>query len=96
MAHVIVKENLYNKDFVGKHTVFKRLVDPCPPPKVEKVTWDQYVKFLDEYTPEMAEKISKCPKEDIIKAARWFAQSKGNHEPLDNGVESEDKRRLGK
>ena len=24
----------------------------------------------------MAEKISKCPKEDIIKAARWFAESK--------------------
>lgn len=76
MAHVIVKENLYNKDFVGKHTVFKRLVDPGPPPKVEKITWDQYVKFLDEYTPETAEKISKCPKEDIIKAARWFAESK--------------------
>ena len=76
MAHVIVKENLYNKNFVDKHTVFKKLVDPGPPLKVGKVSWDEYVKFLDEYTPEMAEKISKCPKEDIIKAARWFAQSK--------------------
>jgi len=76
MAHVIVKENLYNKDFVGKHTVFKKLVDPGPPPKVTKVAWDEYVKFLDDYTPEAAEKISKCPKENIIKAARMFAQSK--------------------
>jgi len=76
MAHVIVKENLYSKEFVGQHTVFKKLVAPGPPPKVTKVTWDEYVKFLDAYTPEAAEKISKCPKEDIIKAARMFAQSK--------------------
>jgi len=76
MAHVIVKENLYSKEFVGQHTVFKKLVASGPPPKVTKVTWDEYVKFLDDYTPEAAEKISKCPKEDIIKAARMFAQSK--------------------
>ncbi|GAB4540398.1 MAG: nitrate reductase [Thermodesulfovibrionia bacterium] len=75
MANVIVKESLYNRDFVDRHTVFKKVVDPGPPPKVEKTTWDEYVKFLDEYTPEMAEKLSGCPKEDIIKAARWFAQS---------------------
>ena len=36
MAHVIIKENLYNKDFVGKHTVFKRLVDPGPSSKGRK------------------------------------------------------------
>jgi len=76
MAHVIVKENLYSKEYVDKHTVFKKMVDPGPPPKIEKVSWDEYVKFLDEYTPEAAEKISGCPKEDIVKAARWFAQSK--------------------
>ncbi len=76
MAHVIVKENLYSKEYMDKHTVFKKLVDPGPPPKVEKVTWDEYVKFLDEYTPEAAENISGCPKDDISKAARLFAQSK--------------------
>lgn len=76
MAHVIVKENLHSKAFVDKHTVFKKMVDPGPPPKIEKVGWDDYVKFLEEYTPEAAEKISGCPKEDIVKAARWFATSK--------------------
>jgi nitrate reductase (cytochrome) len=76
MAHVIVKENLYNKNFIDKHTVFKTMVDPGPPPKIEKTTWDGYVRFIEEYTPEMAEKVSGCPKGDIIKAARWFAQSK--------------------
>ena len=76
MAHVIVKEDLYNKEFVDKHMVFKKLVDPGPPPVVEKVAWEEYVKFLDEYTPEMAEKVSGCPRDEIIKAARWFAGSK--------------------
>ena len=76
MAHVIVKENLYSKEYVGKHVVFKTMTDPGPPPKIEKVGWDEYVKFLDDYTPEAAEKMSGCPKDDIIKAARMFAQSK--------------------
>ena len=73
MAHVIVKEKLHDKAFVDKHTIFKTMVDPGPPPKIGKVTWDDYVKFLDDYTPEAAEKISGCPAADIVKAARWFA-----------------------
>lgn len=72
MAHVIIKENLHSKDYLDNHIVFKTIKDD----KAEKVTFDEYVKFLDEYSPEAAEKISGCPKEDIIKAARWFAQSK--------------------
>ncbi len=71
MAHVIVKENLYNKDFVNSHAVFKTIMDDKP----AKVAFEEYVKFLGEYTPEAAENVSKCPKEDIVKAARWFAQS---------------------
>lgn len=75
MAHVIVKENLYSKEYVDKHMVFKKVADPGPPPKIEKTGWDEYVKFLGAYTPEMAESVSGCPKEDIVKAARWFARS---------------------
>ncbi len=77
MAHVIVKEKLYSTEYLDKHLVFKKVTDVGPPPKIEGTTWDDYVKFLDEYTPEAAEKITGCPKEDIVKAARWFAQSKG-------------------
>ncbi|HSR36353.1 MAG TPA: molybdopterin-dependent oxidoreductase, partial [Desulfurivibrionaceae bacterium] len=76
MAHVIVKEKLYDKKFVDQHTLFKTMVDPGPPPKISKVSWDDYVKFLDEYTPEAAEKLSGCPAGEIVKAARWFATSK--------------------
>ncbi|HSH13879.1 MAG TPA: molybdopterin-dependent oxidoreductase, partial [Desulfurivibrionaceae bacterium] len=77
MAHVIVKEDLYSKEYLAKHLKFMTMTDPGPPAKTEAVTWKQYVKFLDDYTPEAAEKISGCPKDDIVKAARMFAQSKG-------------------
>jgi nitrate reductase NapA len=72
MAHVIIKENLHSKEYVNNHLVFKTMKDD----KQTKVTFEDYVKFLEEFTPEAAEKLSNCPKEDIIKAARWFAQSK--------------------
>jgi nitrate reductase NapA len=78
MAHVIVKENLYSKEYVDKHMVFKKMVDPGPPPKIEKVGWNEYVQFLEDYSPEVAEKISGCPKEEIVQAARWFAKSKAS------------------
>ena len=78
MAHVIVKENLYNRDFINKHTVFKKVVSPGPPPKIEKTGWDDFVKFIEQFTPEMAEKASGCPKESIIQAARLFAKAKAS------------------
>jgi nitrate reductase NapA len=77
MAHVIVKEGLTSTEYLDRHLGFKKVTDPGPPPKIEPAAWDEYVKFLEEYTPEAAEKISGCPKDDIIKAARMFAQSKG-------------------
>jgi nitrate reductase (cytochrome) len=72
MAHVIIKENLHSKDYLNNHIVFKTMKDDKP----AKVSFEEYVQFLEEYSPEAAEKISGCSKEDIIKAARWFAQSK--------------------
>lgn len=77
MAHVIVKENLHSKEYLGKHLKFMKVTDPGPPPKTEPASWDEYVKLLEDYTPEAAERISGCPKDDIIKAARMFAGSKG-------------------
>ena len=59
MIHVIIKENLYDKDFVERWTHgFERLV-----PHVEQ------------YTPEWAEKITWVPAEDTRKLARLYAQS---------------------
>lgn len=72
MQHVIIKENLYNKNFVEKHVVFKTVRDN----RIVNVTFEDYAKFLDEYTPEMAEKASGCRADEISEAARWFAGSR--------------------
>ncbi|MFH1112333.1 MAG: molybdopterin-dependent oxidoreductase [Pseudomonadota bacterium] len=59
LIHVIVKENLYDKDFVDRWTYgFEKLV-----PHVEP------------YTPEWAEHITWVPAADIVKLARLFARA---------------------
>ena len=77
MAHVIIKEKLHSQEYLDQHLVFKKVTDPGPPPKIETVPYDEYVKSLETMTPEEAERISGCPKEQIIQAARMFASSKG-------------------
>jgi len=60
MAHVIIAENLHDKDFIAKHTSdFETVVD-----KVKS------------YTPEAAEEITGVPAEDIRTAARLYATTK--------------------
>lgn len=61
MIHVIINENLCDRDFIEKYTVgFEELV-----PHVQK------------YTPEWAEKITWVAADDIRKLARLFASVKG-------------------
>ena len=57
LMHVIVKENLYDKDFVEKWTH----------------GFDKLVSHIDPYTPQWAEKITWVPAEDIRKLARLYA-----------------------
>jgi formate dehydrogenase alpha subunit len=57
MAHVIVTEKLYNRDFIARRTE----------------NFDSYVESLEAFTPEWAESISGVPAEDIRKAARMYA-----------------------
>ncbi len=56
MAHVIVTESLYNKDFIKDRTE----------------DFDEYIESLEHCTPEWAEEISGVPAEDIRKAARMY------------------------
>lgn len=60
MLHVIIEENLFDRDFVENYTVgFAELVEHVKP-----------------YTPEWAQNITWVPAEDIRKAARLFAREK--------------------
>ncbi|HEX5690727.1 MAG TPA: molybdopterin-dependent oxidoreductase, partial [Roseiflexaceae bacterium] len=59
MAHVIVEEGLYNREFVANRTE----------------GFAEYLGSLEEATPEWAETITGVPAEDIRKAARMYAQA---------------------
>ncbi len=59
MAHVIVKENLVNNEFLANRTE----------------GYQEYVETLEKFTPEYAEEISGVPAEDIRKAARMYAKA---------------------
>ena len=57
MAHVIIKEGLYNKEYVERRT--------------EGI--EELAEFVKGYTPQVAEKISGVPAQDIIDTAREYA-----------------------
>src|SRR3990172_8460917 len=59
MAHVIVKENLINHEFIADRT--------------EGFT--DFIESLEKFTPEYAEEVSGVPAEDIRRAARLYANA---------------------
>jgi len=60
MAHVIVKERLYNEDFIRQRTE----------------GFEQFSKSLDRFTPEYGEAISGVDRNLIVQAARMYATAK--------------------
>ncbi|MBF0279833.1 MAG: molybdopterin-dependent oxidoreductase [SAR324 cluster bacterium] len=60
MAHVVVKEKLYDKEFVEERTE----------------GFSDYIKSLEEKTPEWAERITGVPADGIRQAARMYANAK--------------------
>ncbi len=69
MAHVIIKEKLHDAAFVNGKVTFQKVVDGNP----VDVPFDQYVQFLEDFSPEKAAEIAKVPADDIVRAARMFA-----------------------
>jgi anaerobic selenocysteine-containing dehydrogenase len=61
MMSVIIEENLYDRDFVERHTT----------------GFDKLVPHVKPYTPEWAEELTWIPANDIRKLARLFANTKG-------------------
>ena len=72
MAHVIIEEELYDKEFINNYAVFKK-------GKAENSTLEEYRAQVAKYTPEEAAKIcgGVFKPEDVREVARWFATSKG-------------------
>jgi formate dehydrogenase alpha subunit len=60
LAHIILKENLHNPDFIEERTEgFK-----------------EWKRSLNKYTPAHTEKITGVPKDEIVKAARTYGSSR--------------------
>ncbi len=68
MAYVIIQEELDNYRFHFKYVTF---MDN----KKNKLTFEDYKKFLEDYTPEKAAKITGVPAATIEKIAKMFAES---------------------
>ena len=60
MMHVIIKEDLWDKEFVAQRTE----------------GFEELKKVVEKYTPEYVEKITSIPKEKLIEAARMYAKAK--------------------
>ena len=60
MSHVILKERLYNQDFIDRRTE----------------GFDEFAKTMEKFTPEYAEAISGVDRDLIVQAARMYAGAK--------------------
>ena len=60
MSHVILKERLYNQDFIDRRTE----------------GFDEFAKSMEKFTPEYAEAISGVDRNLIVQAARMYATAK--------------------
>ncbi|MCP4896136.1 MAG: molybdopterin-dependent oxidoreductase [bacterium] len=65
MAHYMVKHDLVDPDFIKQNVGFGQ-------GKAANKSWDDYVAFLEEYTPEHAAEVTGCPVEKIVEAAKLF------------------------
>ena len=60
MAHVIIAENLYDREFVAEHTY----------------GFDEYREYVRSFTPEKGEELTGVPADRIVAAARMYASVK--------------------
>jgi nitrate reductase (cytochrome) len=67
MAHVLIKEDLIDEKFVSESVNFND--------GTNAITFDEYRKFLEKYTPEYAAEQCGVPARDIVRAARMFGES---------------------
>ncbi|MEQ9617096.1 MAG: molybdopterin-dependent oxidoreductase [Phycisphaerales bacterium] len=71
IAHLLVKNETYDKDFVASHCNFKAPSDP-PALHGRQISFEEYKAMLEPYTPEFVEEISGVPAEKIRLLAELF------------------------
>lgn len=82
LAHVIVRDKLYDEAFIDKHVVFKRgkenigygLEDKFKfTDEPKSISFEDYKAFLKTYTPEYVAKLSGVPAKTIVELAHLYA-----------------------
>jgi len=92
IANYIIQTKSYNKDFINKHTNFKKTVTDIgyglrPEHPLEKkktgtggklteISFDEYAKSVSEYTLEYASELSGVPEEKLERLAKLYADPK--------------------
>lgn len=71
LAHVMIRENLYDKDFIERHTH----------------GFTEFAEMVGEYSPERVARITTVPAETIEKLARLYATTRPTALMSGNGVE---------
>ncbi len=75
IAHLLVNSGTYDKDFVANHCNFR--ADSTPPAlKGKAISFEEYKKSLEPYTPEHVEKISGVPAAKIRLLGKLFGNPK--------------------
>jgi nitrate reductase (cytochrome) len=64
IAHLLIKNGTYDKEFVAKHCNFRKDANPVTL-NGEPMSFEDYCKAVEAYTPEYVEKISGVPAKDI-------------------------------
>lgn len=73
IAHLLIKSGTYDKAFVDKHCAFRGDTDP-PSLDGKAITFEEYAKSLEPYTPEHVEKLSGVPAAKIRMLAELFGR----------------------
>jgi nitrate reductase (cytochrome) len=73
IAHLLLKNNTYDKEFVARHCNFRKDAQPVTL-MGEPMSFEDYAKALEEYTPERVEQISGVQAKDLRMLADLFGR----------------------
>lgn len=73
IAHLLIKNETWDKEFVEKFCNFRAPSDP-PTLNGKAITFEEYKKFVEPYTPEYVEELSDVPAADIRLLGELFGR----------------------
>ncbi|QDU82339.1 Periplasmic nitrate reductase precursor [Polystyrenella longa] len=76
IAHLLIKNKTYDQKFVDSFCNFKSPEDENPTLHGKPITFEEYKKLLEPYTPEKVEELSGVPADQIRMLADLFGNSK--------------------